>query len=44
MPNLIDYVIENRAMRDRFIDAMVPFSLVGGTIYFSFIFLVRIYS
>lgn len=43
MPNLIDYIIENRAMRDRFIAAMIPFSLISGTVYFSFILLVRFY-
>ncbi|PQV45801.1 hypothetical protein [Paraburkholderia sp. BL21I4N1] len=32
MPNLIDYIIENRAMRDRFIAAMIPFTIVGTTI------------
>ncbi|WP_255219774.1 hypothetical protein [Paraburkholderia ginsengisoli] len=32
MPNLIDYVIENPAVRDRIIDAMIPFSIIGGTI------------
>jgi hypothetical protein len=32
MPNLIDYIIENRALRNRIIDAMIPFSIIGGTI------------
>ncbi|RAS20528.1 hypothetical protein [Paraburkholderia bryophila] len=32
MPNLIDYVIENQAMRHRFIAAMIPFTIVGTTI------------
>lgn len=31
MPNLIDYIIENRALRDRFIDFMIPFTIIGGT-------------
>lgn len=32
MPNLIDYVLENRAVRNRIIDAMIPFSIIGGSI------------
>ncbi|CAE6694264.1 MULTISPECIES: hypothetical protein [Paraburkholderia] len=32
MPNLIDYVIENRAFRERFIFFMYPFTIIGGTL------------
>ena len=32
MPNLIDYVIENRAFRNRFIYFMYPFIIIGGTL------------
>ncbi|CAE6793908.1 hypothetical protein R69927_00527 [Paraburkholderia domus] len=32
MPNLIDYVIENRAFRESFIFFMYPFTIIGGTL------------
>ncbi|WP_279635153.1 hypothetical protein [Paraburkholderia lacunae] len=32
MPNLIDYIIENRELRNRFIDFIGPFAVVSGTL------------
>jgi hypothetical protein len=43
MPNLIDYVIENRAFRDRFIVLMFPFTIVGGTLASISMLLARYY-
>ncbi|CAB3677970.1 hypothetical protein SCB29_22905 [Paraburkholderia sp. SIMBA_055] len=43
MPNLIDYVIENPAVRDRFIAFTIPFSIVGGTLASVCMLLARYY-
>ncbi|WP_278185268.1 hypothetical protein [Paraburkholderia ginsengiterrae] len=43
MPNLIDYIIENRALRDRFIDFMFPFTIIGGTLSSICMLLARYY-
>lgn len=32
MPNLIDYIIENREFRIRFIDVMYPFTFLGAAL------------
>ncbi|MFM0626361.1 hypothetical protein [Paraburkholderia xenovorans] len=32
MPNLIDYVMENRELRYRLIELAAPFSIIGSTI------------
>jgi hypothetical protein len=43
MPNLIDYVMENREFRYRFIELMIPFSIIGGTIASICMLLARYY-
>jgi hypothetical protein len=43
MPNLIDYVIENRAFRERFIYFMYPFTIIGGTLASISMLLARYY-
>jgi hypothetical protein len=43
MPNLIDHLIENRALRNRFIDLMYPFTLIGATLASISMLLVRYY-
>jgi hypothetical protein len=32
MPDLIDYVIEHPEVRNRITEAIIPFSIIGGTI------------
>ncbi len=43
MPNLIDYVIENRELRNRLIDLTIPFSIIGGTLASICMLLARYY-
>ncbi len=43
MPNFIDYVIENQAMRERFIELTIPFSIIGGTLASVCMLLTRYY-
>jgi hypothetical protein len=43
MPNLIDYIIENRALRKRFIEFMYPFMFVGSTLSSICMLLARYY-
>ncbi|WP_260854584.1 hypothetical protein [Paraburkholderia sp. BCC1884] len=43
MPNLIDYIIENRSLRDRFINFLYPFMLIGTVVSSTCMFLARHY-
>lgn len=43
MPNLIDYIIENRALRYRLIELSIPFSIIGGTLASICMLLARYY-
>ena len=43
MPNLIDYIIENRELRYRIIDLSIPFSIIGGTMASICMLLARYY-
>ncbi|HZZ01959.1 hypothetical protein [Paraburkholderia sp.] len=43
MPNLIDRLIEDRALRDRFILFLYPFTIIGGMISIACSLLARYY-
>jgi len=43
MPNLIDYVMENRDVRDRLIELAAPFSVIGSIIASVCMLLARYY-
>ncbi|MFM0173681.1 hypothetical protein [Paraburkholderia sediminicola] len=43
MPNLIDYIIENRELRHRIIELSIPFSIINGTLASICMLLARYY-
>jgi hypothetical protein len=43
IPNLIDYIIENRELRYRIIELSIPFSIIGGTMSSICMLLARYY-
>ncbi|WP_277352299.1 hypothetical protein [Paraburkholderia aromaticivorans] len=43
MPNLIDYVMGNRELRNRLIELAIPFSIIGSTLSSICMLLARYY-